>query len=104
MPSSYWIRVKGNKVKLYAFFFQPPDGVGGLIDESFSETEYKVPCLGDLPLFGWIFKSESKSREKSNLYVFLTPHVVETPAEAEEIYSKKKDQIDNIEEDKIKMY
>jgi general secretion pathway protein D len=78
--------------------------IGGLIDESFSETEYKVPCLGDIPLFGWIFKSEAKSREKSNLFVFLTPHVVESPAEAEEIYNKKKDQIDNIQEDKIKLY
>ena len=78
--------------------------IGGLIDESFSETEYKVPCLGDIPLFGWIFKSKAKSREKSNLFVFLTPHVVETPEEAEEIFSKKKDQIDNIEEDNIKLY
>jgi general secretion pathway protein D len=78
--------------------------IGGLIDESFSETAYKVPCLGDLPLLGWMFKSEGKSREKSNLFVFLTPHIVETPAEAEEIYSKKKEQIDNIEEDNIKLY
>jgi general secretion pathway protein D len=78
--------------------------IGGLIDESFSETAYKVPCLGDLPLLGWMFKSEGKSREKSNLFVFLTPHIVESPAEAEEIYSKKKEEIDNIEEDKIKLY
>ena len=78
--------------------------IGGLIDESFSETEYKVPCLGDIPLFGWIFKSKAKSRERSNLFVFLTPHVVASPAEAEEIYSKKKDQIDNVKEDKIKLY
>jgi general secretion pathway protein D len=78
--------------------------IGGLIDEGYAETEYKVPCLGDIPFFGWIFKSKAKSREKSNLFVFLTPHVVETPEEAEEIYSKKKDQIDNIKEDKIKLY
>ncbi len=78
--------------------------IGGLIDEGFSETEYKVPCLGDIPFFGWIFKSKAKSREKSNLFVFLTPHVVVSPAEAEEIYSKKKDQIDNVKEDKIKLY
>jgi len=78
--------------------------IGGLIDDSFSETEYKVPCLGDIPLFGWIFKSKAKARDKTNLFVFLTPHVIENPAEAEEIYSKKKDQIDNVKEDKIKMY
>ena len=78
--------------------------IGGLIDEGFSETEYKTPCLGDIPFFGWIFKSKAKSREKSNLFVFLTPHVVVSPAEAEEIYSKKKDLIDNVKEDKIKLY
>ncbi len=78
--------------------------IGGLIDDSFSETEYKVPCLGDIPLFGWIFKSMAKSKDKTNLFVFLTPHVIENPSEAEEIYSKKKDQIDNVKEDKIKMY
>ena len=78
--------------------------IGGLIDDSFSETEYKVPCLGDIPLFGWIFKSMAKSKDKTNLFVFITPHVIENPAEAEEIYSKKKDQIDKIKEDKIKMY
>jgi general secretion pathway protein D len=78
--------------------------IGGLIDDSFSETEYKVPCLGDIPLFGWIFKSRAKSKDKTNLFVFLTPHVIENPSEAEEIYSKKKDQIDKVKEDKIKMY
>jgi len=78
--------------------------IGGLIDDSFSKTEYKVPCLGDIPLLGWLFKSLYKGREKTNLFVFLTPHVIESPAEANEIYSKKKDQIDKIKEGKIKMY
>jgi len=78
--------------------------IGGLIDDSFSKTEYKVPCLGDIPLTGWLFKSRYKGREKTNLFVFLTPHVIESPAEAKEIYRKKKDHIDKIKEGKIKMY
>ncbi len=78
--------------------------IGGLIDDSFSRTEYKVPCLGDIPLISWLFKSRYKGREKTNLFVFLTPHVIESPAEAKEIYRKKKDQIDKIKEGKIKMY
>ena len=78
--------------------------IGGLIDDSFSRTEYKVPCLGDIPLTGWLFKSRYKGREKTNLFVFLTPHVIESPAEAKEIYRKKKDQIDKVKEGKIKMY
>ena len=64
--------------------------IGGLIDDSFSQSEYKIPCLGDIPGLGWLFKTDSRSREKTNLYFFLTPHVVESPAEAQAIYEDKK--------------
>ena len=78
--------------------------IGGLIDDSFSNTEYRVPCLGDIPLLGWAFKSMSKSSEKTNLFVFLTPHVIKNSVEADKVYKKKKDQIDKIKEGNIKMY
>jgi general secretion pathway protein D len=78
--------------------------IGGLIDDASSETEYKVPCLGDVPLFGWLFRSVSSSTEKTNLYIFLTPRVVRSPAEAAVLYQEKKDHIDRIEEGQIKMY
>jgi general secretion pathway protein D len=78
--------------------------IGGLIDDSFSKTEYKVPCLGDIPLLNVLFKSTSRAGDKTNLFVFIAPHVIENPAEAEEIYQKKKDEIDQIQEGNIKMY
>lgn len=78
--------------------------IGGLIDESITETEYKVPCLGDVPLMGWLFKSVSDSSEKTNLYVFLTPRVIKNPVEAEAVYQNKKEQLDKIEEGNIKLY
>jgi general secretion pathway protein D len=78
--------------------------IGGLIDDSFSKTEYKVPCLGDIPLLNFLFKSTSKAGDKTNLFVFITPYVVKHPSEAEEIYQKKKDQIEQIQEGNIKMY
>jgi general secretion pathway protein D len=78
--------------------------IGGLIDDSFTKTTYKTPCLGDIPLLGMAFQSVSKASEKTNLYVFLTPHVIGNPAEAEEIYKNKKDDMDKIEEGRIKMY
>jgi len=78
--------------------------IGGLIDDSFSKTEYKVPCLGDIPLVSFLFKSTSSAGDKTNLFVFIAPHVIENPAEAEEIYQKKKDEIDQIREGNIKMY
>lgn len=78
--------------------------IGGLIDDSFTNTEYKVPCLGDVPLVRHLFKSISKSGEKTNLFVFLTPKVIGNPADAKEIYNKKKTQIESIEKGSIKMY
>ncbi len=78
--------------------------IGGLIDDSFSKTEYKVPCLGDIPLLNFLFKSTSRAADKTNLFIFITPHVIENPAEAKDVYQKKKDQIDQIQEGNIKMY
>ncbi len=78
--------------------------LGGLIDDATSETDYRVPCLGEIPGLGWLFRSTSKGRLKSNLYVFLTPRVIKTPEEAASVYRQKKDQIDIIRGGKIKLY
>ncbi len=78
--------------------------IGGLIDDSLSTTEYKIPCLGDVPGLGWLFKSLSNSQEKTNLFVFLTPHVMQNAAEAEAFYNEKKQEVNRIEEQGIKLY
>ncbi len=78
--------------------------IGGLIDEGFTTTTDKVPCLGSIPGLGWLFKSRSNSREKTNLYVFLTPHVVQNPNEADVLYRQKKTDIETIKEGNIKLY
>jgi len=68
--------------------------IGGLIDDSMTQTIYKVPCLGDIPLLGWLFRTDSRAKDKTNLYVFLTPRVVANPTEAQAIYETKKEQIE----------
>lgn len=78
--------------------------IGGLIDVAISNVNRKVPCLGDIPLAGWLFKSLSETRERTNLFVFLTPHVISSPEEADAIYNRKKDQAPVIEGGKIKLY
>jgi len=78
--------------------------IGGLIGDETTNTQYKVPCLGDLPLMGWLFKGTSKKREKTNLFVFLTPRIIQNPAEAKKVYLDKKEQIERIREGAIKMY
>ncbi|MDP3708993.1 MAG: type II secretion system protein GspD, partial [Polaromonas sp.] len=54
--------------------------LGGLLQDEYSGNEDKVPGLGDVPLFGNLFKSESRSRKKTNLMVFLRPVVVRDAA------------------------
>jgi general secretion pathway protein D len=78
--------------------------IGGLIDDNVTRTEYKVPFLSDLPLLGWLFYSEGKSTDKTNLFVFITPKVVNTTQEAHTLYKQKKDQLDKIIGGEIPLY
>ncbi|MBN2437738.1 MAG: type II secretion system protein GspD, partial [Deltaproteobacteria bacterium] len=64
---------------------------------------YQVPLLGDIPILGWLFKSRSKGRDKSNLFIFITPHVVRNQDEAAAIYRKKLEDVGNVEEGVIRM-
>jgi general secretion pathway protein D len=50
--------------------------IGGLMQEREEEALNKVPVFGDIPLLGWLFKQKSVSKKKTNLIVFLTPHIV----------------------------
>ncbi len=50
--------------------------LGGLLQDEFSGNQDKVPGVGDVPFFGNLFKSEARSRKKTNLMVFLRPVVV----------------------------
>jgi general secretion pathway protein D len=63
--------------------------IGGLIGETTTQVETKVPVLGDLPLIGRLFRGERESSRKTNMLVFLTPHIVDEPADLEEIYRIK---------------
>ncbi|MBW2064237.1 MAG: type II secretion system secretin GspD [Deltaproteobacteria bacterium] len=78
--------------------------IGGLIDEILTRGETKVPCLGDITGVGWLFRSMSDRRFKTNLYIFLTPHIIASPMEADDFYEKKKRDMDKIREGAIKMY
>ncbi len=57
--------------------------IGGLISDDYEDTVNKVPWLGDIPILGWAFKSTTRKLEKRNLLIFLTPHIVRSPAALE---------------------
>lgn len=50
--------------------------IGGLMQEKDEENVTKVPLLGDIPLLGYLFKQKNTTKAKTNLMVFLTPHIV----------------------------
>jgi general secretion pathway protein D len=67
--------------------------LGGLIEDRFVTTRSKVPLLGDLPLIGGLFRSESRERRRTNLMVFLRPVVVRDADSASRLSLDRYDQI-----------
>jgi general secretion pathway protein D len=51
--------------------------LGGLIAENVSKSRQKIPVLGDVPLLGRLFRSESSSSTKKNLVIFVTPTIID---------------------------
>ncbi len=78
--------------------------IGGLVGEQISSGTSAVPCLGNIPVLGWLFKAYSRGQEKTNLFIFVTPHIIENPGEAEDLSHGKKKGIDKVQEGAIKMY
>ena len=50
--------------------------LGGLLKDTYADNTQKVPVLGDVPVLGNLFKSQTRSRQKQNLMVFLRPVVL----------------------------
>ncbi len=70
--------------------------LGGLIQDDVQTSVDKVPGLGDLPLIGALFRSESRARVKTNLMVFLRPVVVNTPESMSRLTDSRYDYIRGI--------
>jgi len=62
-----------------------PDGqtvvIGGLIENSKSSADTQVPVLGDIPILGDLFKHHQSTKQKEELVIFLTPHIIQSPDE-----------------------
>jgi general secretion pathway protein D len=57
--------------------------LGGLLKDSYTDSDQKVPGLGDIPVLGNLFKSTQRNRVKTNLMVFLRPVVVRDAAQSD---------------------
>jgi len=78
--------------------------IGGLVGDQISRGTSGAPCLSNIPVLGWLFKSVASNQRRTNLFVFLTPHIIENPAEATKVYEEKRQDIKQAEERVIKMY
>lgn len=69
--------------------------IGGLIRDDKTSVEKKVPILGDLPLIGNLFRLRRDQIQKTNLLMFITPHVVSSQSDLEQISEAKKKEMDS---------
>jgi general secretion pathway protein D len=67
--------------------------LGGLIEDKYTENKSKVPLLGDIPYLGALFRSESRTKTRTNLMVFLRPVVMRDADTANRISLERYDLI-----------
>jgi general secretion pathway protein D len=77
--------------------------IGGLIQNDYRDNENKIPWLGDIPFLGWLFKTTSKEVQKTNLLVFLTPHIVRSPADHERETIRKREEFWSTSEEGLQL-
>jgi len=72
-----------------------PDGqtviIGGLIADAKAEGESKIPLLGDIPIIGNLFKRKTKTGDKTELLIFLTPQIIQAPTQYAAVSAREGD-------------
>ena len=69
--------------------------IGGLISDDTKNGDSKVPFLGDIPFIGNLFKYQTKSRDKTNLMVFLRPTILRDGKDANRLTGDRYEYIRN---------
>jgi general secretion pathway protein D len=73
--------------------------IGGLVRDNILMTENKIPFLGDIPLLGWLFRTQSRQTNKLNLLVFLTPQIVRDETDMVELNARKAKELNVLQRD-----
>ena len=71
--------------------------LGGLIADEVSDTESKVPLLGDIPIIGFLFRTENTTKSKQNLMVFLRPTILRDHKDAAFVTNEKYSHLRGVE-------
>ena len=67
--------------------------IGGLIRDDTSRIVDKVPLLGDLPIVGGLFQNQKDVLQKTNLLIFITPHVMTDQEQLQEVTKQKRQEM-----------
>ncbi|MFN0040909.1 MAG: type II secretion system secretin GspD [Burkholderiales bacterium] len=73
--------------------------LGGLVQDQFDNVVERVPVLGSIPIIGHLFRYETRRRQKTNLMLFLRPHVVRDDSGVRVLTSDRYDFIRKLEQD-----
>ncbi|HEX7908579.1 MAG TPA: type II secretion system secretin GspD [Paraburkholderia sp.] len=71
--------------------------LGGLMQDNYQVSNSKVPLLGDIPWIGQLFRSENKTRNKTNLMVFLRPVIINDRETAQAVTANRYDYIQGVQ-------
>ena len=71
--------------------------VGGMIRNSTQFDEQKVPVLGDIPVFGALFKRDIRASERTQIVLLITPRVLENPEEADRLAKQKESDFEQLD-------
>ena len=71
--------------------------LGGLIADEVSDTESKVPLLGDIPIIGFLFRTQNTTKSKANLMVFLRPTILRDHRDAAFVTNEKYSRLRGVE-------
>lgn len=64
--------------------------IAGLTRTTTKKVENRIPILGSIPLLGWLFRYKNEVEEKTNLLIFVTPTIIATPGDAEDVSARLK--------------
>lgn len=68
--------------------------IGGIIGQDSTRTEWKVPLLGDIPVLGWLFKTNTTTTNSTNMFIFITPRIIKNPSEMARVTEEKEIQFE----------
>jgi general secretion pathway protein D len=72
--------------------------LGGLLQDTYAANNDRVPGLADIPFIGALFRSESRSRSKTNLMVFLRPVVIRDASGSDALSSSRYEQMRGVQQ------